>query len=232
MVAPDAPVPQDRGLVARRLQGRLRGRLRGRRRGDRVGPRRGHPVGDDQERPDRPRHAARPRDPRRRLAGRLDGPRGSSPGWASSSPPRAARPRRSPRRLEARAQDIAHLRRPRDARVPEEGRADQRHARRPSGRCSRSSRSSGSRTASSRRSTRSAPARKARERLIELITERPIERLAILHTISPDVEAFRDEVLARAPELDPADVTIGLVGASVGPHLGPGCVGAAILYRA
>ena len=40
---------------------------------------------------------------------------------------------------------------------------------------------------------------KARERLIELIVERPIERLAILHTISPDVEAFRDQVLARAP---------------------------------
>ena len=29
-----------------------------------------------------------------------------------------------------------------------------------------------------------------------------------------------------------ADVTIDLVGPSVGPHLGPGCVGAAILYRA
>ena len=73
---------------------------------------------------------------------------------------------------------------------------------------------------------------KARERLIELIVERPIERLAILHTISPDVGAFRDQVLTRAPDLDPADVTIDLVGPSVGPHLGPGCVGAAILYRA
>jgi DegV family protein with EDD domain len=73
---------------------------------------------------------------------------------------------------------------------------------------------------------------KARERLIELICERPIERLAILHTISPDVEAFRDEVCARAPGgLDPSDVSISIVGASVGPHLGPGCVGAAILYR-
>ena len=73
---------------------------------------------------------------------------------------------------------------------------------------------------------------KARERLIELICERPIERLAILHTISPDVEAFRDEVCAQAPGgLDPADVTISIVGASVGPHLGPGCVGAAVLYR-
>jgi DegV family protein with EDD domain len=73
---------------------------------------------------------------------------------------------------------------------------------------------------------------KARERMIELITERPIERLAILHTISPDVEAFRDEVLSRSPGLAASDVTIDLVGASVGPHLGPGCVGAAILYRA
>jgi len=74
---------------------------------------------------------------------------------------------------------------------------------------------------------------KARERLIELICERPIERLSILHTLSPDIEAFRDEVLKRAVGgLDPADVTIDLVGASVGPHLGPGCVGAAILYRA
>jgi DegV family protein with EDD domain len=72
---------------------------------------------------------------------------------------------------------------------------------------------------------------KARERLIELIVERPIERLSVLHTISPDVEAFRDEVLARAPGLDPAGVSIELVGPSVGPHLGPGCVGAAILYR-
>jgi len=73
---------------------------------------------------------------------------------------------------------------------------------------------------------------KARERVIELIVERPIERLAILHTISPDVEAFREQVIARAPGLDPAGVTIELVGPSVGPHLGPGCVGAAILYRA
>ena len=32
--------------------------------------------------------------------------------------------------------------------------------------------------------------------------------------------------------LDPADVSINLVGSSGGPHLGPGCVGAAVLYRA
>jgi DegV family protein with EDD domain len=73
---------------------------------------------------------------------------------------------------------------------------------------------------------------KARERLMDMICERPIERLSILHTISPDVEAFRDQLLARVPDLDPAAVTIELVGPSVGPHLGPGCVGAAVLYRA
>jgi DegV family protein with EDD domain len=73
---------------------------------------------------------------------------------------------------------------------------------------------------------------KARERLIELICERPIERLAILHTMSPDVETFRDAVLERASGgLGPTDVTINLVGPSVGPHVGPGCVGAAVLYR-
>jgi DegV family protein with EDD domain len=74
---------------------------------------------------------------------------------------------------------------------------------------------------------------KARERLIELICERPAERLAIVHTISPDVAAFREEVLARLPvKLDPDDVPTALVGPSVGPHLGPGCVGAVVLYRA
>jgi len=72
---------------------------------------------------------------------------------------------------------------------------------------------------------------KARERLLELITEGEIERLSILHTVAPDVEEFRAEVLRRVPGLDPGAVTVELVGASVGPHLGPGCVGAAILYR-
>ena len=73
---------------------------------------------------------------------------------------------------------------------------------------------------------------KARDRVIDLICQRPIERLAILHTVTPDIEGFRDEVLARAPGgLQASDVSIHLVGPSVGPHLGPGCVGAAVLYR-
>lgn len=70
---------------------------------------------------------------------------------------------------------------------------------------------------------------KARERLIELLTERPIERLAILHTTNAGVEEFADQLVARAG-LDRSKVTIDIVGASVGPHVGPGCVGAVALY--
>lgn len=73
---------------------------------------------------------------------------------------------------------------------------------------------------------------KARERLIELICTRPMERLSILHTTGAEVEAFRDEIMGRVPGgIDPANVSIDLVGASIGPHLGPGCVGAVALYR-
>ncbi len=73
---------------------------------------------------------------------------------------------------------------------------------------------------------------KARERLIEMICERPVERLAILYTPGADVDTFRDEVLARLPAIRREDVLTALVGPSVGPHLGPGCVGAVALYRA
>jgi DegV family protein with EDD domain len=38
---------------------------------------------------------------------------------------------------------------------------------------------------------------KSRERCIEILCERPIERISILHTMAPDVDAFRDEVVRR-----------------------------------
>ncbi len=72
---------------------------------------------------------------------------------------------------------------------------------------------------------------KARERMIELATSRPIERLSILHPLAPDVEALRDEMLRRVSDVEPASVSIELVGASVGPHLGPGCIGVVVLYK-
>jgi DegV family protein with EDD domain len=71
---------------------------------------------------------------------------------------------------------------------------------------------------------------KSRERCIELICARPIERIAILHTMAPDVDEFRDEVVRRSG-VDPTSVMVSIVGPSVGPHLGPGCVGAAVLYK-
>lgn len=73
---------------------------------------------------------------------------------------------------------------------------------------------------------------KARERVIELLTERPVERLAILSTPPSEPESFRVDVIARMPGgVDPATVTIQTVGPSVGPHLGPGCLGGVVLYR-
>ncbi len=72
---------------------------------------------------------------------------------------------------------------------------------------------------------------KARERLIELFAARPIERMSVLHTTEADVEEFTDKLIA-AVGIDRSQVTIDLVGPSVGPHLGPGCVGGVALYRA
>jgi DegV family protein with EDD domain len=76
---------------------------------------------------------------------------------------------------------------------------------------------------------------KARERVIELLTMVPIERLAILHTptsSADEVEAFRAAVISRLPGgIDPAHVSTGIIGASTGPHLGPHLMGASFLRR-
>jgi DegV family protein with EDD domain len=73
---------------------------------------------------------------------------------------------------------------------------------------------------------------KARERVIELLTAKPIEALAILYTPPADAETFRAEVVERVPGgVDPARVSVQPVGPSVGPHLGPGCLGGVVLYR-
>jgi fatty acid-binding protein DegV len=67
---------------------------------------------------------------------------------------------------------------------------------------------------------------------VELLAARPVERIAFLHTHAPDLEAFRAAVLARLPGgVDPAHVSTAVIGPSVGPHVGPGCVGAVVLLR-
>lgn len=72
---------------------------------------------------------------------------------------------------------------------------------------------------------------KAREKLVELLTVRPMDRVSILHTTAADVDEFKSELLSRIPGgIDPSKVTVDTVGPSVGPHLGPGCVGAVAMY--
>jgi fatty acid-binding protein DegV len=71
---------------------------------------------------------------------------------------------------------------------------------------------------------------KARERVLELLTEKPLERATLLHTTHADVEEFEVAFLERSG-LDPSRVQTMTVGPSVGPHLGPGCVGAVVMLR-
>ncbi len=79
---------------------------------------------------------------------------------------------------------------------------------------------------------------KARERVIELLTQRPVERIAFLHSMVTaadmvEVDRFRDEVVSRMPGgVDPARVSVQPIGPSIGPHLGPGCLGAVLMFHA
>jgi DegV family protein with EDD domain len=71
---------------------------------------------------------------------------------------------------------------------------------------------------------------KARLRVISLLTDRPVEALAILYTPPAQPESFCAEVLARMPiPIEPSRVSVQPVGPSVGPHLGPGCLGGVVL---
>ncbi|CAN5738374.1 hypothetical protein BH24CHL6_BH24CHL6_13980 [soil metagenome] len=72
---------------------------------------------------------------------------------------------------------------------------------------------------------------KARARLLELLAEGKPERVAVLHGLSPDVDAFADE-LAQATGFPREQMSVHLVGSSVGPHVGPGAYGAALLLEA
>jgi DegV family protein with EDD domain len=72
---------------------------------------------------------------------------------------------------------------------------------------------------------------RARQRVIELLTSRPAERVGVLHTMAEDIDGFRDELIRRMPGgIDPSLVSVQPVGPSVGPHLGPGGIGAVVLY--
>jgi len=76
---------------------------------------------------------------------------------------------------------------------------------------------------------------KIRALAISSIAAAPVERLAILHTPTStpeEVAEFRTALLAAIPGgVDPAKVTVGLIGASTGPHLGPDLMGASFLRK-
>ena len=71
---------------------------------------------------------------------------------------------------------------------------------------------------------------KARERTLELLTQAPLERASILHTTNADIDQFMASFMTLS-KLDPSRVQLMLVGPSVGPHLGPGCVGGVVLLK-
>ena len=74
---------------------------------------------------------------------------------------------------------------------------------------------------------------KARALVIANIAGRRVERLSILHTPTStpeEIADFRAQLLAAIPGgVEEARITIGIIGASTGPHLGPDLMGAAFL---
>ncbi|MFI5259661.1 MAG: DegV family protein [Candidatus Limnocylindrales bacterium] len=71
---------------------------------------------------------------------------------------------------------------------------------------------------------------KATERVIELLTDRPVTELHALYSPPVDVDAFVAAVLAHMPEPAPKVVTAQIIGPVIGAHVGPGAYGA-ILVR-
>ena len=67
---------------------------------------------------------------------------------------------------------------------------------------------------------------KATERVIELLTERPVAELHVLYSPPADPDVFREAVLARLPAPAPRVVTPQIIGPVIGTHIGPGAYGA------
>jgi DegV family protein with EDD domain len=71
---------------------------------------------------------------------------------------------------------------------------------------------------------------KARARLVELLAELKPERVAVLHGQAAGINEFADE-LAAAWDFPRSEMSVHLIGSSVGPHVGPGAYGAVVLQR-
>jgi DegV family protein with EDD domain len=72
---------------------------------------------------------------------------------------------------------------------------------------------------------------KARERLLEMMTERPATEICILYSPPADGPALRDEVLARLSGPAPSLVTTQIIGPVIGAHIGPGAYGGILVHE-
>ena len=72
---------------------------------------------------------------------------------------------------------------------------------------------------------------KARERVIELLTQKPVEQVHILYSPPAPVDEFRGQLIARMPGLAPDRITTQIIGPVIGAHIGPGALGAVIRLR-
>ncbi len=72
---------------------------------------------------------------------------------------------------------------------------------------------------------------KARERLVELMTDRPASELCVLYSPPADGPALRDEVLARLPGSPPRVVMTQIIGPVIGAHIGPGAYGGILVHE-
>jgi DegV family protein with EDD domain len=72
---------------------------------------------------------------------------------------------------------------------------------------------------------------KARERVLELLTAEPLEQASILHGTHADVEEFTARFAERSG-LPAERIQVMAIGPSVGPHVGPGCVGGVVITKA
>ena len=73
---------------------------------------------------------------------------------------------------------------------------------------------------------------KATERVIELMTDRPVTELHLLYSPPADPEVFKAAVLARMPGPAPKVVTAQIIGPVIGAHVGPGAYGGIMVREA
>ena len=72
---------------------------------------------------------------------------------------------------------------------------------------------------------------KARARVLELLSTPNPDMVAVIHGQAEDIDGFADE-LAKSIKFPRDQISINLIGPSIGPHTGPGVYGAVILPKA